>query len=48
MPVVESVWSPNASGHGFFKGTSACLSALFAAGRYDELLVLIDKARFKW
>ena len=48
MPVVESVWSPNASGHGFFKGTSACLSALFAAGRYDELLALIDKARFKW
>lgn len=48
MPVVESVWSPNASGHGFFKGTSACLSALYAAGRYDDLLTLIDKARFKW
>jgi len=48
LPVVESVWSPKASGHGFFKGTSACLSALFAAGRYDELLALIDKARFKW
>lgn len=48
MPVVESAWSPNASGHGFFKGTSACLSALFAAGRYEELLVLIDKAPFKW
>lgn len=48
MPVVESVWSPNASGHGFFKGTSVCLSALFAAGRYEELLVLINKAPFKW
>ncbi len=48
MPVVESVWSPKAPGHGFFKGTSACLSALFAAGRYGELLTLIDKARFKW
>ena len=48
IPVVESVWSPNASGHGYFKGTSACLSALFAAGRHDELLALIDKARFKW
>lgn len=48
MPVVESVWSPNASGHGFFKGTSACLSALYTAGRYDDLLTLIDKARFKW
>jgi hypothetical protein len=48
MPVVESVWSPNAPGHGFFKGTSACLSALYAAGRYDDLLTLIDKAPFKW
>lgn len=47
MPVVESVWSQNASGYGFFKGTSACLSALYAAGRYDDLLPLIDKARFK-
>lgn len=47
-PVVESVWSPTASGHGYFKGTSACLSALFSAGRHDELLALIDKARFKW
>jgi len=32
IPVVESVWSPSASGHGYCKGTSACLSALFAAG----------------
>ncbi len=48
MPVVESVWSPNASGHGFFKGTSACLASLYAAGRHQELLALIDKAPFKW
>jgi len=48
MPVVERIWNPNVSGHGYFKGTSACLSALFAAGRYDELLTLIDKASFTW
>lgn len=48
MPVVDGAWSPNAPGHGFFKGTSACLSALYAAGRYDELLALIGRARFKW
>lgn len=48
LPVVEQVWSPTASGHGFFKGTSACLSALYSAGRYVELLTLLDKARFKW
>ncbi len=48
MPVVESVWSPKASGHGFFKGTSACLASLYAASRHQELLALIDKAPFKW
>ena len=48
MPVVESVWSPKASGHGFFKGTSACLASLCAAGRHQELLALLDKAPFKW
>lgn len=48
MPVVESVWSPKASGHGFFKGTSACLASLYAAGRHQKLLALIDKAPFKW
>lgn len=48
MPTVESVWSPSASGHGYFKGTSACLSALFEAGRYQELLSLLDTARHKW
>lgn len=48
LPVVESVWSPNASGHGFFKGTSACLASMFAVGRHQELLALLDKAPFKW
>lgn len=48
LPVVQSVWSPTASGHGYFKGTSACLASLFAAGRNDQLLALIDKAPFKW
>lgn len=48
MPVVESVWNPKAPGHGFFKGTSACLASLYAAGRHQELLALIDKAPFKW
>ncbi|MFU8896245.1 MAG: hypothetical protein ACNA8J_07645 [Gammaproteobacteria bacterium] len=47
MPVVELVWSPEAPGHGFFKGTSACLASLYAAGRHEELLALIDKAPFK-
>ena len=33
LPLVERTWSPTASGHGFFKGTTACLAALYAAGR---------------
>lgn len=44
-PTVERVWSPNADGYGFYKGTSACLSCLHAAGRYEELLKLLDSAR---
>lgn len=48
IPLVEHAWSPNAAGHGYFKGTTACLSALYSAGRYQELLSLLEKARFKW
>jgi len=48
LPLVKHVWSPQASGHGFFKGTTACLASLYAAGRHEELLALIDKAPFKW
>jgi hypothetical protein len=48
MPTVLSVWSPSASGHGYSKGTTACLSALYTAERYQVLLSLLDKARFNW
>ena len=48
LPVVESMWRPEASGFDYFKGTTACLASLYAAGRYQELLALIDKAPFKW
>lgn len=33
--------SSNKKVRGYFHGTSACLSALFAAGRYDELIELV-------
>jgi hypothetical protein len=33
--------SPDKSTRGYFHGTSACLSALFMAGRYDELIELV-------
>lgn len=48
LPLLEYTWGQKSSGHGFYKGTSACLASLYAADRYDELLVLLDKAQFKW
>ena len=33
--------SPDKNIRGYFHGTSACLSALFAAGRHDELIELV-------
>src|ERR1700674_1090040 len=32
----------------YFHGTAVCLSSLLAAGRYQELLKLLDKAPFIW
>ncbi len=48
LPLVEHVWSPRSVGHGLFKGTSACLASLYAAGRHDQLLALLERAPFKW
>lgn len=48
VPTVERVWSAHDASHGYFKGTTACLASLYAAGRHDELLALLEKARFKW
>jgi len=41
LGIVQMAWSPDPSLRGFFHGTPACLSALFAAGRHDELLALL-------
>lgn len=48
LPVVERVWSPQSPGHGYFKGTSACLASLFAAGHHEQLLALLERAPLKW
>ena len=48
LPLVEHIWSPQSSGHGYFKGTSACLASLYAAGRNEQLLALLERAPFKW
>jgi tetratricopeptide (TPR) repeat protein len=44
--IVEMAWSPDPELRGFFHGTTACLSALLRAGRYEEILALLGKAPF--
>lgn len=48
LPEVERGWSPQSTGHGYFKGTGACFASLYTAGRYEDVLALLEKARFKW
>lgn len=46
---LETAWADDSpGGRQFFRGTTACLSALYAAGRHDELLALLEKAPFPW
>jgi hypothetical protein len=45
---VRLTWSPDLPRGGHFKGTAACLSALYAAGRYEDLLNLLDLAPYKF
>lgn len=48
-PTLTTMWDHCArSGeYGYFKGTTACLSALYSAGRYDELISLIAKSEYR-
>lgn len=39
-------WSPDRKPGGYFHGTIACLSAMFHAGRHDQLLALLEKAPY--
>lgn len=45
---VRHAWAPNQASGMFYKGTAACLSALFAAGRNVELLDLLKRAPHKF
>lgn len=48
-PTLTTMWDHCArtGEYGCFKGTIACLSAMYAAGRHDELLALIAKSEFR-
>ncbi len=41
---VKTMWTRDRAGGSFFKGTTACLSSLYSAGRYTEILELLDMA----
>ena len=43
LPLVKASWQER---FGFFRGTPACFDCLRAAGRYDELLALVDAAPY--
>jgi hypothetical protein len=48
IEVVRLIWRPDLPRGGHFKGTTACLSALYAAGRHEDLLNLLDLSPYKF
>jgi hypothetical protein len=48
IDTVRMAWSPDPEMRGYFKGTSACSSALFKAGRNGEILGLLKCAPHKF
>ncbi len=47
MTPLRISWSQeHSAGSGYYKGTSACLSALLKAGRFEEIMELLDLAPF--
>lgn len=46
VETVSTVWGRSREEHGFFHGTSMCLSALLAAGRHEQLLALLGKCPY--
>jgi hypothetical protein len=46
IAAVETAWGPGRETDTYFHGTIVCLSALFHAGRHEELLALVDKAPY--
>jgi hypothetical protein len=48
IDIVRRSWSPDPGRSSYYKGTSACMSALLKAGRNEELLALLEIAPFTW
>lgn len=45
---VKTMWSHEPIPGAYFKGTTACMSSLYVAGRYDELLDLLELAPYSY
>ncbi len=48
IDIVKRIWSDETSSYGFYNGISACLSSLYSAGRYQEIVELLELAPFKF
>ena len=48
IDILRMKWSPNGKPGMYFKGTSACLSALLKAGRNNEIVELLKGAPYKY
>jgi hypothetical protein len=46
--IVTMALSPDPHVRGFFHGTTACLSALLRAGRFEEILALVERDRLSF
>ena len=48
IDAVRMTWGPNPELRGYYKGTAACLSALFKAGRNAAIMELLERAPHKF
>ena len=48
VDTVKLAWSPDPELRGYFHGASACLSALYGAERYEELVALLELDRLRF
>lgn len=47
-PTIKGMWRPGEKSSGYYKGTSACFSALLTAERHAEILDLLERAPHVW
>ena len=48
LPGLKENWTAPREAYSFYKGCTPCLSCLYCARRYDELLALLELSRLNW